>query len=271
MAELHLGLVNGAGDRRSAAVAGCRGERDVAFAREQTGGRVESDPAGSRQVHLRPGVKVGEVCRGSDRTIQRLHVGRELNQVAGNEARGQTEMTQDLHEQPAGVAARAASTGERLFRRLDARLEPNDVCDVLRQPAVEIDEEIDGARLAPIDRAETIVAQPRHRPAAARDTAQAPAQPGLVDERKRFGRRFQKEVERIEDRQLGDQINVDQQLARPVGEDEPREVVAVRVLLPVDEVFPRRRPSASSSGSGVRQCGAGRRRMMWGESATTRS
>ena len=153
MAELHFALVHGAGHRRGAGVAGRRRERDVAFAGEEAGGRVEPDPAGAREIDLRPGVQVGEVRRGPGRAVQRLHIGRELNQVAGDEARRQTEMTQDLHEQPAGVAARAASTGERLFGRLHARLEPDDVGDVLCQPAVEIDQEIDGADPAPIDRA----------------------------------------------------------------------------------------------------------------------
>ncbi len=148
-------------------------------------------------------------------------------------------MTQDLHEQPAGVAARAASTGERLFGRLDAQLEPNDVGDVLCQPAVEIDEEIDGADPAPIDRAET-VAEPRTGREPLEVRRELLVQPGLVRERKRFGRRFEKEVERIEDRQLGGQVDVDQQLSRLVGEHESREVVAVGVLLPVDEVSLRR-------------------------------
>ncbi len=61
VAELHLALVHSAGHRRGADVAGRRRERDVAFAGEEAGGRVEPDPAGSREVDLRPGVQVGEV------------------------------------------------------------------------------------------------------------------------------------------------------------------------------------------------------------------
>ena len=38
------------------------GERHMAFAGQQAGGRVEPDPAGARQVDLAPGVQVGEVA-----------------------------------------------------------------------------------------------------------------------------------------------------------------------------------------------------------------
>ena len=51
-------------------------QRDVAFAREQAGRRIEADPAGARQVHLGPGVQVGEVGCRYRRTVERLDVGR---------------------------------------------------------------------------------------------------------------------------------------------------------------------------------------------------
>ena len=38
-----------------------RGERDVAFAGQQTGRRVEADPAGAGHIDFRPGVEIGEV------------------------------------------------------------------------------------------------------------------------------------------------------------------------------------------------------------------
>jgi hypothetical protein len=58
--ELGFALV-AAGDRRGGSRLGRAGERDVAFAGEQAGGRIEADPAGARQVDLGPGVQVGEV------------------------------------------------------------------------------------------------------------------------------------------------------------------------------------------------------------------
>ena len=84
----------------------CRGERNVTLAGEQAGGGVEPDPAGTGDVNFGPGVQVGEVGFGaSGAAIERLHVGTQLNEIAGDEARGKADVTQKLNEQPAGIAA----------------------------------------------------------------------------------------------------------------------------------------------------------------------
>ena len=72
----------------------------MAFAGEQARGRVEADPAGARQVDLAPGVQVGEVDLGAARAVERLDVALQLDQVAGDEARRQAEVAQQLHQQP---------------------------------------------------------------------------------------------------------------------------------------------------------------------------
>jgi hypothetical protein len=82
-----------------------RGQRNVAFAGQQPGCRVKADPAGAGQVNLRPGVQVGEVVIGAGRAVERLQIRLELDQIAGDEARGEAEMRSDLNQQPAGVAA----------------------------------------------------------------------------------------------------------------------------------------------------------------------
>ncbi|MPM37549.1 hypothetical protein SDC9_84167 [bioreactor metagenome] len=46
------------------------------------------------------------------------------------------------------------------------------------------------------------------------------------------------EVERIDDRHVGDQIDGELKLVDRLGEDQPGQVVAERVLLPVDEMVP---------------------------------
>ena len=83
----------------------------MAFAGEQAGGGVEADPAGAGQVDFGPGVQIGEVGGGAGGAVERLHVGRELDQVAGDEARGEAEMAQDLDQQPGRIAAGAACAG----------------------------------------------------------------------------------------------------------------------------------------------------------------
>ena len=60
---------------------GRAGERNVPFAGQQTRSRVEANPAGARQVDLAPRVEIGEVALDPDRTIDRLDVGGELDQV----------------------------------------------------------------------------------------------------------------------------------------------------------------------------------------------
>ena len=48
---------------------------------------------------------------------------------------------------------------------------------------------------------------------------------------------LEEEVERVDHRHVGDQVDLDGELRRPLEKDEPREIVAERVLLPVDEVL----------------------------------
>ena len=70
---------------------------------------IEADPAGAGQIDLAPGVQVGEVRSVPDGPSSDFTSGVELDQVAGDEARREAEVAQQLHQQPAGVAARAAS------------------------------------------------------------------------------------------------------------------------------------------------------------------
>ena len=80
---------------------------------------------------------------------------------------------------------------------------------------------------------------------------------------KRLRLGFEKEVERVEHRHLGDEVDVDDELPRPLREDEAREVVSLRVLLPVEEVQ-LRRDDERWDNTRVRQCGAGRSRITCG-------
>ena len=87
-----------AADRRGVAVVRRGRQRDVALAGEQPGRRIQPDPAGAGQVDLGPGVQVGEVVVGAGRAVERDQVRLELDQVAGDEARGQAQVAQRLHQ-----------------------------------------------------------------------------------------------------------------------------------------------------------------------------
>ena len=147
--ELGLALVGQTGDRRGAARLRRAGQRDMALARKQARSRVEADPTGARQVDLAPRVQVGEIHFRAGRAIERFHIGFELDQVAGNEPRGEAKVPQQLHEQPAGVSARAARVGERRLRRLHAGLHANEVLDVVLQPLNQRNQEVDRRRRLP--------------------------------------------------------------------------------------------------------------------------
>jgi hypothetical protein len=77
----------------------------MALSCEQSRRWIESDPTGARNVGFGPSVQIGEIAFGACRTVERLHVAFELNQIAGGEARGDAQRAHDLHEQPSGVAA----------------------------------------------------------------------------------------------------------------------------------------------------------------------
>ncbi len=88
MPEIRIGRAEDAADGAGGtAGVGSAGERNVAFAGKQSGGRIESNPSGTRQIDFSPSVQIGEIGGGAGRPFERPHVGDELNQVAGDESR----------------------------------------------------------------------------------------------------------------------------------------------------------------------------------------
>ena len=114
----------------------------MSFAREQTGGWVEADPTRAGQVNFCPRVQIREILFRAARAIERFHVRLELDQITADKARSQAKMPHQLHQQPRGVAARAAHLGERFLWRLHAGLHADGVLDVFPQPLVDGDDEI---------------------------------------------------------------------------------------------------------------------------------
>ncbi len=62
----------------------------------------------------------------------------------------------------------------------------------------------------------------------------------VVAEGKVFGLRLEEEIEGIVHRHFGDEIHLNAEFARGFRKDQTGEVVRLRVLLPVDEMFPGR-------------------------------
>ena len=145
-------------------------------------------------------------------------------------------MAQQLHQQPARVAAGAAGLGQRLLGRLHARLHADQVADVALQALVQADQEVDGALLSALD-ALQVAAEGRRRRVLGQVGGEFFLQQRRVVEGEVLGLGLQEEVEGVEHRHLGDQVNADLEHAGRLGEHQPRLPVGERVLLPVDEVL----------------------------------
>jgi hypothetical protein len=68
---------------------------------------------------------------------------------------------------------------------------------------------------------------------------------------RRKGVRIQEEVERIEDGHLRDQIDLDREHPGRLREDEPRAIIALRILLPVDEMLGGLHPERITENGGA--------------------
>ena len=144
-------------------------------------------------------------------------------------------MAQRLHQQPRGVAARALAGLERLLRRLHARLHADHVADAVRDLLVHGDQEVDDAPRRPVD-----VGEEGRKMRAGRLGLQVDREifrdVGIVGEGIILRAFLDEKVERVVDRHVGDDVDLDLEFTHGLGEDEPGHPVPVRVLLMVDEV-----------------------------------
>ena len=237
--EIDVGETREARDRRGVAIVRRRGERNMAFPREEARGWIEPDPAGARKIDLGPSVEVGEVAVGARRTVQGDEIRLELDQIAGHEAGGEAEIAEDLDQEPARIAARAGRVLQRLLRALHPRLHANEIFDLARKAAVEINHEIDGSLGRPVDSVQKrLEARPRRLRRAIDD--EVGPQVFAVFERPNLRALLNEKVERVVDRHVGDDVDFDLQFVDQFGEDVAGEPVAVGVLLVVHEMVGRR-------------------------------
>ena len=134
-----------AGDGGGAAGIGGAGEGDVTFAGHEPGGGIEPDPTCAGQEDFGPGVEVSEIGCGTGGTVEGFDVSGELDEIAGDEAGGETEIAEDLDEEPGGIPAGTGLEAERLIAGLDAVFEANDIADFALDALVDADEKVDGA------------------------------------------------------------------------------------------------------------------------------
>ena len=234
--ELDLARVEGAADGRGRAVVRRRGQGQVALAAQQSGRGVEADPAGARQIDLGPGVQVREIVPRAERAGHRVDVGFELDQVTRDEAGREADAAQDLHHEPGRVAAGSGLQRERLLRLLNAGLHADHIGDLARQAGVDVDQDVDRPlRFARDGGQECLQLRPRDlRLEIGRDLG---AGLGVVREGEGFGRGLDEEVEGIDHRHVGREVHLDPEGLGLLREDQPGQPVAVRILLPIDEMI----------------------------------
>jgi hypothetical protein len=238
-AERALVLLDQAADRRGGGGLRAGGERDVALAGQQPGRDVEADPAGAGEIHFRPGMQIGEIGRGALRPVALgVGVGPELDQVAGHEPGGETEMTRDLHEQPRRIAARALAVAQGFLRRPHAGLHPHDVVHAVAQHRVERHQHRHGTGRRARDAGQQRVEQRTRRQRLA-ERRQFGVEHRIVGERPFLRLGLEEEVERVDRRHVGEQIDRHLETGDALGKHHPGEEIALRILHPVDEVLRR--------------------------------
>ena len=237
-AEIDFGRFRHAFDRRGGAIMRRCAERDMALACEHAGCRIECDPARARHIGLGPGMEIDDILRDALRPFDRLDVRHQLDRIARDEARGEAEAAQQLHEQPGAVPAGAGGDIQRLLGRLHARFHADHIADALLELAIDLDEEVDRAPFMP-----GMFGNERLEQRPLRLDIEISGQIGLelvvISERIGLGRGLDEEIERIDHVEIGEQIDRNDEPVDRLGKDDPRQPVAVRILLPVDEMVRR--------------------------------
>ena len=191
--------------------------------------------------YFAPSVQVGEIHLRAARSVQGFHVGCELDEIATDEPRREAQRAQQRHEQPAGVAARAGGFFECLLGRLHTGFEADGVADLLLEPPVHLDEEVDrGRALFQILRKQRIDQRQHARRGRGEfhEGREFLPQRGVVGEGENARAFLEEKIERVVDRHFRDQIHLDGELAHLLRKDEPRVPVGKGILLPVDEMLP---------------------------------
>ena len=237
-AETDFALVHRAGDRRGADRVWRAGERNVVFASKQAGGRVKADPASTRHIDLGPGMQVGKVGFRAGWAIKRFHISGELHQITRYEARGKAQMSQNLNQQPGAVAARAAGQLQGFLTRLDTGLHADVVFERLPDLLIEVDQKVLGRAGLAIH----FLQQGHQQRAGFRQFAirhQFLGELFVVFERVFGGVFLQKEIKRVDHGHVRDHLHFNVEVCGLLRKHQPGQIVAERVLLPVDEMLLR--------------------------------
>jgi len=236
--EIDFGRFGHAGDRRGGAIMWRGAERDMPFACEHAAGCVQRDPARPRYIGFRPGMKIDDILRDALWPFQRFDIGDKLDRIARHEARCEAQPSQQLHQQPGGIAAGANADVQRLFGRLHARFHADDIAHPTLEAAVHFDQEIDGAALIAVIFGDQRIEQ---RPLLLdiEIGGEVGLQLFVISEGISLRIRLHEEIERVDDVEIGEQVDLDREMVDRIGKDDSRQPVAMRILLPVEKMARR--------------------------------
>ncbi len=145
-------------------------------------------------------------------------------------------MTEDLHQQPAGIPAGAALQRQGLVTVLNPRLHADVIVDFLFQTLIEVNQEVVGRprffryRFSPGANQRTVVDDFEIR-------LQLLLQRFVIAERKLLGGLVMEKIERIDHRHIGNQLNLDTQVVGLFRKHQAGKKIAKGILLPVDEMI----------------------------------
>ena len=206
------------------------------FTRQQPAGGVQPDPTAARHIHFGPGVQIGEIDLRAAGAIERLDIRSQLNEIARHKPRSHPQMPQHIHHQPRAVTAGTAPQRQGFFRRLNPRLQPNQIFHRMLDDLIHRNQIIDRSDLGFAGRIHER-RQPGRRRRGLQVRGQFAGQNRVIGERAFLGVFFEEKIERIHHRQLGDKIHFDREFACLLGEHQPCQAIAVGILLPVDEII----------------------------------
>ena len=180
-------------------------------------------------------MKVADIGRYAPGTVCRDNIGRQLDRITGHKSRCETEAACCLNQQPGRIATASAPDRQCIFRRLHARFHADHIVDPLVYRLIETDEEIDGA-FAHITELLNEGIEQRALCIDIEISGEIGRDLRCICERPILCIILNEEVERIDHDEVGDQVNRNRKLVGPLRKNQPCQPVAVRILLPVDEV-----------------------------------
>ncbi len=206
------------------------------LAAEEPARRVEADPPGADEVHLRPSVEVDDVAGDAARLVRDHPFVGELDEVAAREPRREARRAHRRHEEHGRVAAAPPPFGERLLRGPDAALFANDVAKPLVHGLVQGHDPVDRLRDGRHFGQERIEERPRRVGGVRRVEigSEIARELARILERHLLAARVDEEVERVHrpdvDRHLDEEVEGGHPLPRL--ERDARDVISGGILLP---------------------------------------